>query len=160
MGPRVTRNCVIVDFNRAIPLLLGLVNEIYDVTEMRQSQVLPSQDFAFVKGASSGRRQIFGAEASLEIHFWTSAASLTPAFSIVVHLPSHWTVRMYMGALYVTVRKTSALVPRKVNQSWGSVAGPFVTINEVAFLYHRTTDNILDIINRNDGFANIKGGCA
>ena len=158
MGPRPTRNCVIVDFNRAIPIVMGLVNEIYDVNEMRPNQVLPSPDFAFVKGASSGRRQIFGAEASLEIHFWTSAVSPKPAFSIVVNLPSHWTVRMYMAALYVTVRKTSAILPRKVNETWGSVVGPFITMNEVAFLYHQPTENIIDIIMRSDGFAYIKGG--
>jgi len=159
MGPRATRNCVIVDFNRAIPIVLGLINEIYDVNEMRLSQSLSSHDFALVKGASSGRRRIFGAQASLEIHFWTSAASPMPAYTIVVNLPTHWTVRMYMAALYVTVKKTAALVPRKVNEGWGSVAGPFVTINEVAFLYHRETNNILDIIKRSYGFAYIKGGC-
>jgi hypothetical protein len=53
---------------------------------------------------------------------------------------------MYMSALYVTVKKTSVLVPRKVDETWGSVSGPFITINEVAFLYHRETDNILDTI--------------
>ena len=96
---------------------------------------------------------------SLEIHFWTSAASHMSAFSIVVNLPTHWTEQMYMAALYVTVKKTSALVPRKVDNAWGSVTGPFVTINKVAFLYHQATDNILDIIKRSNGFAYIKGGC-
>jgi hypothetical protein len=158
MGPRATRNCVIVNFNVAIPVVLGLINDIYDVNEMRLSPSLSSTDFAFVKGASSGRRRIFGAESSLEIHFWKSATSPTPAFSITVNLPTHWSVRMYMGALFVTVKKTSALVPRKVFEDWGLVTGPFVTINEVAFLYHRETDNILDIIKGSDGFAYIRGG--
>jgi hypothetical protein len=36
---------------------------------------------------------------------------------------------MYMAALYVTVKKTSALVPRKVEEAWGSVTGPFIMIN-------------------------------
>jgi hypothetical protein len=35
MGPRATRNCAIVNFNVAIPILLGLINDIYDVNEMR-----------------------------------------------------------------------------------------------------------------------------
>ena len=156
MGPRATRNCVIVNFNVAIPIVLGLINDIYNINEVRLSQSLSSQDFAFVKGASSRRRQIFGAESSLEIHFWKSAASPTPAFLIIVNLPTHWSVRMYMGALYVTVKKTKALVPRKVHEDWGAVTGPFVTINEVAFLYHRETNNILDIIRRSNGFAYIK----
>jgi hypothetical protein len=57
-------------------------------------------------------------------------------------------------------KKTSALVPRKVKKTWGSVSGPFITINEAAFLYHRETDNtILDIIKRSEGFTYIRGGC-
>jgi hypothetical protein len=64
-----------------------------------------------------------------------------------------------MAALYATAKKTSALVPRKVDESWGSVAGPFITINKVAFLYHRETGNILNIIKHGDGFAYIRGGC-
>jgi hypothetical protein len=159
MGPRATRNCVIVNFTRSVPIVLSLINDLYDVDEMRLKPSLSSQDIAFVTGASSGRRRVFGAEASLEIHFWTSAASTMPAFTIIINLPTHWSVRMYMAALFVTVKKTSALVPRKVNENWGSVIGPFTTINEVAFLYHRETDNILDIIKRGDGFAYIKGGC-
>jgi hypothetical protein len=158
MGPRATRNCVIVDFCTSVPLVLSLINDIYDVDEMRLLPSLSSKDIAFVTGASSGRRQIFGAEASLEIHFWKSAASAMPAFSIIVNLPTHWSVRMYMAALFVTVKKTSALVPRKVDEAWGSVSGSFITINEVAFLYPRETDNILDIIKRSNGFAYIKGG--
>jgi hypothetical protein len=63
------------------------------------------------------------------------------------------------GSIVCDSKKTSALVPRKVEETWGSVASPFITINEVAFLYHRETDNILDIIKRGDGFAYIKGGC-
>jgi hypothetical protein len=35
MGPRATRNCVIVDFNRSVPLVLSLINDLYDVDEMR-----------------------------------------------------------------------------------------------------------------------------
>jgi hypothetical protein len=159
MGPRSTRNCVIVDFNRSVPLVLSLINDLYDVDEMRLRPSLSSQDIAFVTGASSGRRRILGVAASLEVHFWTSAASSMPAFSITINLPTHWSVRMYMAALYVTVKKTSALVPRKVEETWGSVSGPFITINEVAFLYHREIDNILDIIKRGDGFAYIRGGC-
>ena len=142
-----------------MPIVLSLINDLYDVDEMRLLPSLSSEDIAFVTGASSGRRRIFGAEASLEIHFWTSAASSMPAFSIIINLPTHWTVQMYMAALFVTVKKTSALVPRKVNEAWGSVSGPFTTINEVAFLYHRDTDNILDIIKRSNGFAYIIGGC-
>ena len=64
-----------------------------------------------------------------------------------------------MAALFVTVKKTSALVPRQVDEAWGSVSGPFITINEVAFLYHRETNNILDIIKRSNGFAYVIGGC-
>ena len=48
---------------------------------------------------------------------------------------------------------------RKVDEAWGSVSGPFITINKVAFLYHSETDNILNIIKCSDGFAYIKGGC-
>jgi hypothetical protein len=126
---------------------------------MRLKPSLSSQDIAFVTGASSGRRRILGVEALLELHLWTLAASSMPAFSMIINLPTHWTVRMYMAALYVTVRKTSALVPRKVDENWGSVSGPFITINEVAFLYHRETDNILNIIKHSNGFAYIRGGC-
>jgi hypothetical protein len=93
------------------------------------------------------------------MHFWTSAASSMPAFSMIINLLTHWTVRMYMAALYVTVKKTLALVPRKVDESWGSVSGPFITINKVAFLYHKETNIILDIIKRSNGFAYIRGGC-
>ena len=159
MGPRATRNCVIVDFNRSVPIVLSLINDIYNVDEMRLLPSLSSDDISFVTGASSGRRRIFGAEASLEIHFWASSASSMPVFSIIVNLPTHWTVRIYMAALFVTVKKTSALVPRQVDEAWGSVSGPFITINEVAFLYHRETNNILDIIKRSNGFAYIIGGC-
>jgi hypothetical protein len=66
----------------AIPIVLGMINDIYDVNEMRLSQLLSSQDFAFVKGESIGRRQIFGAEASLAIHFW----------KLIVNLRTHWSV--------------------------------------------------------------------
>jgi hypothetical protein len=56
MEPRATRNCVIVDFNRSVPLVLSLINDIvYDVDEMRLKPSLSSQDIAFVTGASSGR---------------------------------------------------------------------------------------------------------
>jgi hypothetical protein len=82
-----------------------------------------------------------------------------PAFSIIVNLLTHWTVQMYMGALFVTVKKTSALVSRKVDEAWGSVSGPFITMNKVFFLYHRESDNILDIIKRSDSFSYIKGDC-
>jgi hypothetical protein len=95
---------------------------------------------------SSRRQWIFGTEALLEIHFWTSSATSMPAFSIIVNLLTHWTVQMYMSALFVTVKKTSVLVPRKVNEAWGSLSGSFITMNEVAFLYHRETKNIQDII--------------
>jgi hypothetical protein len=68
-------------------------------------------------------------------------------------------VNVHGGALFVTVKKTSAFVPSKVDEAWGSVTGQFITINEVAFMYHRETDNILDIIKWSNGFAYIKGGC-
>jgi hypothetical protein len=45
---------------------------------------------------------------------------------------------------------SSVLVPRKVDEAWGSVTGPFVTINEVIFLYYREIINILDIIKKGD----------
>jgi hypothetical protein len=68
--------------------------------EMRLSQLLSSQDFAFVKGALSGRQQIFGAEGrGLEIHFWTLAGSPMSVFSIIVKLPTHCTGQMCMAAL-------------------------------------------------------------
>jgi hypothetical protein len=160
MGPRPTRNCVIVDFNRSIPILLAVFNAASDGDKNKTNRSLASEDIAFVVGASTGRRRTVGVEASLELHFWESEASPTPAFSLIVNLPSHWSVRTYMAALYVTVQKTSALVPRKVEESWGCVSGPFVTINEVAFLYHRSADNILEIIKRNSGFAYVEGGCS
>jgi hypothetical protein len=159
MGPRATRNCVIVNFNRSIPIVLAVINDFKERDKNRTIRSLESKDIALVVGASSGRRRTFGVEASLELHFWKSASSPMPAFTITVKLPSHWTVRMYMGALFVTVKKTSALVPRKVEEAWGSVTAPFITINEVAFLYHQSADNILEIIKRGDGFAYIKGGC-
>jgi hypothetical protein len=43
MGPQATRNCVIINFNRAIlVLVLGLINEIDDINEMRLNQSLSS----------------------------------------------------------------------------------------------------------------------
>jgi hypothetical protein len=54
MGPPATRNCVIVDFNRYVPLVLSLINDLYDVDEMRLKPSLSSQYIAFVTGASSG----------------------------------------------------------------------------------------------------------
>ena len=159
MGPRATRNCVIVNFNRSIPIVLAVINDINDRDKNWTCSSLASKDIALVVGASSGRRRSFGVEASLELHFWTSGASPMPAITITVNIPSHWTVQMYMAALYVTVKKTSALVPRKVEEAWGSVTGLFITINEVAFLYHQSTENILEIINRSEAFAYIKGGC-
>jgi hypothetical protein len=160
MGPWRTRNCVIVDFNRSIPIVLALVNDSFNGDKNKMNRSLVSKDIAYVVGASTGRRQTVGVEASLELHFWQSGASPIPAFSLIVNLPSHWSVQMYMPAMYVTVRKTLALVPRKVEESWGSVSGPFVTINEVAFLYHRLVDNILEIIKRSNGFAYINWGCS
>jgi hypothetical protein len=160
MGPRATRNCVIVNFNKSVPILLKVIGDITNEDKNRTSSSVVPKDIAFVAGASSGRRRTFGVEASLELHFWTSGASPIPAFSITVNLPSHWSVPIYMAALYVTVRKTSALVPRKVEEAWGCVTGPFVTINEVAFLYHQSTDNILEIVKRSDAFAYVKGGCS
>jgi hypothetical protein len=56
MGPRATQNCVIVDFNRSVPLVLLLINDIYDVDEMRLKPSLSIQDIAFITGATSGRR--------------------------------------------------------------------------------------------------------
>jgi hypothetical protein len=150
---------VIVNFNKSTPIVLSVINDRLLSDKSGTNPTIASKDIALVVGASSGRRRTFGVEASLELHFWTSGASPTPAFTIIINLPSHWTVRMYMAALYVTVKKTSALVPRKVDEAWGCVSGPFVTINEVAFLYHRSTDNILEIIKRSNGFAYIKGGC-
>jgi hypothetical protein len=81
-----------------------------------------------------------------------------PAFSLIVNLPTHWTVQMYMAALFVTVKKTYALLPREVDEAWGSVDGPFIIINKDVFLYHRETNNILDIRKHSNGFAYIKGG--
>jgi hypothetical protein len=48
IGPRATRNCVIVDINRYVPLVLSLINDIYDVDELRLKPSLSSQDIAFV----------------------------------------------------------------------------------------------------------------
>jgi hypothetical protein len=76
--------------------------------------------------------------------------------ALMVNLPTHWTVGMYMAALLVTVKKISALVPRKVDEAWGSVSGPFFTIHKVTFLYHQATDNILNIIKCSNSFAAIK----
>jgi hypothetical protein len=136
MGPWVMRNHVIVNFNRYIPIVLALINDIYDGDKNRTNCLLTSTDIAFVVSASTRRRQTFGVEASLELHFWVSGALPMPAFTIIINLSSLWTVWIYMVALYVTVKKTLALVPRKVDEAWGCVAGPFVTINKVAFLHH------------------------
>jgi hypothetical protein len=113
MGPRATRNCVIVDFNRSVPLVLLLINDLYDVDGMRLKPSLSSQDIAFVTGASSGRQQILGIAALLEIHFWTLAASSMPAFSIMINLPTHWSIWMYMAALYVTVNRNIGACAKK-----------------------------------------------
>jgi hypothetical protein len=57
------------------------------------------------------------------------------------------------------LRKYPHLCHKKVDEAWGSVTGPFITINVVIFLYHRETGNILDIIKRSNDFAFNKGGC-
>jgi len=121
MGPCATQNCVIINFNKSTPIVLSIIKDRLIVDKNGTNWSLASKDIALVVGTSSGRRQTFGVEASLKLHFWTSGALPTPAFTIIVHLPSHLTVQMYMAALYVTVKKTSALVPRKVDEAWGQL---------------------------------------
>jgi hypothetical protein len=78
MGPQATRNCVIINSNRAIPIVLGLINEIYDVNEMRLSQSLSSLQ------AEGGKH--------LELkHPWRFTF-----LDVIVNLPTHWTVKMHM----------------------------------------------------------------
>jgi hypothetical protein len=55
MGPWGTRNCVIVDFNRYIAIVLSLINDIFDGDENRRNRSLTSKDTAFIVGASTRR---------------------------------------------------------------------------------------------------------
>jgi hypothetical protein len=65
MGPRATRNCVIVNFNRAtcIPIDLAASMMYVPVDEMRLSQSLSPDDIAFVPVPGNSRsKQVLLAE--------------------------------------------------------------------------------------------------
>ena len=78
------RKSAIVNFNWSIPIVLAVINDINDRDKNLTNSSLASKDIALVVGASSGRRKIFGVEASLELHFWTSGALPMPAFTKIV----------------------------------------------------------------------------
>jgi hypothetical protein len=80
------------------------------------------------------------------LRFWNEILN-GPIVDILVKAPESWTAKIYLSALHTTIKLRKVIVVYVTRNSWGSVDGPFATLNEVHWLYAASHDTLLSIIN-------------
>jgi hypothetical protein len=163
MGPRPTRNCAVLDLGRTgFPLLGRLYNHTeYEAHPHVEGTRPASQSVFIVTKVSTGQRTFTasGDRVLLQLKFWVSNSCRHPAYSICVTIPKSWSVKMYLLALHVDIKKAKTIVPHRV-ESWASsdVSGCFHSINAVHFMYRFKKQQLRTIICSHGAVTTVKGG--
>jgi hypothetical protein len=137
MGPHPTQNCDVLDLGQnGVPLLCSLYNDSKvqapeeGTRPTAQISVILVTNVSTVHQTSTGS----GDGVLLQLEFWVSNSCRHPAFLICVTIPKSWSVKMYLLALHVDIKKSKRITPHRV-ESWAvsDVSGCFISINERAF---------------------------
>jgi hypothetical protein len=159
MGPRPTRNTAVLDLG---PRCVAMLPALYSGRQHAIEGSSLISNVIYVSKISAGQHAIIDGNNDgvlLEIKFWVSDCARHPAFSVHVTAPSWWTVKMYLLALNIAIKRAKSIVPHRVASSWGdTVASGFISINTVHFLYRGTEQQLLSIIHSHGGISRVKGG--
>jgi hypothetical protein len=129
MGPRRSRRQALVH--------LPVAKTIFDVDEFiadqRRLNALPLP----INAISTGKRSHHESSqvSELEVHFWVNLEDREPYFTQVVLLPSWWTAKMYLAALFQSYAIHECIGIRTQCFQSGSVRPPFRSISIVSSLF-------------------------
>ena len=163
MVPCRTRNSAVVEFPRFAQLFPNLCG---DVVGGRQEQEGSISTLIDVIAVSSGRKQTMGDDdgqfVSMELHFWSlpppNSKRTKPSLWVTVVMPAWWTPRMYLGALWISVKRQDGRIVVTNNETSACVPYAFNTINQVHWLYNRSRLELMDILQSSASYFEVKGG--
>ena len=124
----------------------------------------------FIDTISSGRRQrIVISDKSfilMELQFsLTRSPNFSPSslrssstYLFEVLTPLHWTPKIYLSFLFMSLRKQFDSIIMHSVRRWGSIQEPFATVNDLHHFFHYPMDEIRIIISNDGSYRFVEGG--
>jgi hypothetical protein len=159
MGPRSTRNCHVLTFEDATPLLVDVVDD-QEPTDQPSLQASTTSRLLYVRRISTGRRcdAAESTSCSLELSFFDSDASLVidrPILTLKVRMPQLWTARMYLAVLFVTMTTHSGIYVKKLEPTH-EVDRTFNSLNNVHSFFVCDNDELVNILESQNALSKVR----
>lgn len=127
MGPHKTRNTAILDLPDA------------SIVYSTDSRGHPEMAYGFqCHLISNGKTTLMNGMKVMELKLWESPEVDIPTLNLKIVMPASWTSRMYLAALYETIKDQNILVIQKSNR--------YSSVNGIERLYGHRKEIVMEML--------------
>ena len=161
MGPRYTRNCAVLRLENPTYLISFLKSDV-DREPQKKDRLLKISSVSATKG-----EVMSDSIALVSVRFWGRKAAeswkavLEDAeivYSREFQMPSWWTPKQFLGALYVMSNIHKCWVIQTIRINCGLLSGPCAAVSDVACAFSWTPSELDALLQRYGGNIAVSGG--